>query len=85
MHLKRPFPSFFLTFIDASHDPFPDFTGFILSASVLMAGKALARDTGATALAVIPEKRLMGLWGGRREKEKSIKIGDKKKSRKKIM
>uniref|UniRef100_A0A8U8BAZ7 Uncharacterized protein n=1 Tax=Geospiza parvula TaxID=87175 RepID=A0A8U8BAZ7_GEOPR len=37
---------------------------FVLSASVVMAGKALARDTGATVLAVILEKHLMGLRGG---------------------
>lgn len=48
-------------FIDASQDAFPDFAGFVLSASMVMAGKALTRDTGAAALAAIPEKHLMGL------------------------
>lgn len=77
--LKSPFPPFFLTFIDASQDAFPDFAGFVLSASMVMAGKALARDTGAAVLAAIPEKHLMGLWGGTREKRKSMKIGNKRK------
>lgn len=44
-----------------------------------MAGKALAKDTGAMALATIPEKHLMGLQGGKRDKGKSMKVGDKKK------
>lgn len=56
---------FFLTLIDATQDPVPDFTGFVIGAAVAAASQALAGDTRAMLLAVILQDRLVGLQGER--------------------
>lgn len=70
--LKAPFPpptisppTLRLTLVDATHDPIPDFTGFIIGAFVAAAVQPFAWDAGATLLAVLLQDRLVGLQGER--------------------
>lgn len=60
-----PPPTLCLTLVDATHDPIPDFTGFIIGAFVAAAVQPFAWDAGATLLAVLLQDRLVGLQGER--------------------